>query len=266
MSAELYLAGAFDLHELDRLVRLVVEHDAQAGPQPGDRVEAAGALDLRVLVDGDRHRAAVQLAQRDRRAGDRRDDAAVDQPVLGPGVALDDHLGADQPVAEELVHDRLRQPEARAGHPEEGVERHEGDGEDHELAALHIHILASLSIHTRKRDVKEGGRSRPLRSDYFELAGSRSPMWFAAVASTCAREDPAAARIRTTTRSPTTSFVESITVGTLPCQSRKIVLSPNVKVWLPPAPRRRRSARWLPPVTSTLTVPLPTEARRPRKR
>jgi len=57
------------------------------------------------------------------------------------------------------------------------------------------------------------------------LPGSWSPMWFAAVASTCASVEPFAARIRTVMRSPAFSCDASITVGTLPCQSRKIVSS-----------------------------------------
>src|SRR5881296_234984 len=54
-------------------------------------------------------------------------------------------------------------------------------------------------------------------------------MWLAAVASTWASDASFGARIRTTIRSPTTSFDASITVGTLPCQSRKIVPSPNAR-------------------------------------
>src|SRR5580765_2479304 len=56
-------------------------------------------------------------------------------------------------------------------------------------------------------------------------AGSWSPTWAAGVASTWASEAERGALTRIVTRSPARSCEGSITVGTLPCQSRKIVPS-----------------------------------------
>ena len=72
--------------------------------------------------------------------------------------------------------------------------------------------------------------------------------------------------MRTTTRSPGFSCDAAITVGTFPCQSRKIVSEPVVKVCVRDWPISSRSARRLPPRALTVSEPEPTDSIVPRKR
>ena len=131
-----------------------------------------------------------------------------------------------------------------------------------------------------RRDREEGARLAAVRSSRRRrgrrelrlvpyacgAGGSRSPRWFAGVASTCASVEPRSARMRTTKRSPTFSCDGVITVGTLPCQSRQIVPASNAKVWSALWPTSSRSAWRLPPVTCTVTELAPTAVSVPRNR
>src|SRR5690349_10582049 len=132
LMAVFWLPDGFDLHELCRGVRLVVEDDPETRAKRRDRGEPDRALDAGCGVDRDRLGRAVGLADREVRAGDRGDDAAVDPPVLRPGRRLEDDLRADHPGAEELVRDRFRDRHAAAGQPERRVQYDERDGEEHE--------------------------------------------------------------------------------------------------------------------------------------
>src|SRR5438093_5277718 len=74
---------------------------------------------------------------------------------------------------------------------------------------------------------------------------------FAAVDSTWPNEEPRGARIRTTSWSPSARLLWSTTVGTPCTQRRYSVLPPTVNACPDGWPTIRRSARWLPPATST---------------
>src|SRR5579862_7313066 len=90
--------------------------------------------------------------------------------------------------------------------------------------------------------------------------------WAAAVDSTWARVEPCLARMRTTMVAPILSWAREITVGTFPCQSRKMVPAPTVKVSLLGWPIRSRVALRLPPWTLRVTLLLPVAVRVPRNR
>ena len=96
---------------------------------------------------------------------------------------------------------------------------------------LPVQVVVTTAVTVRGPPLERSGPEEAGGWDYW-LAGSRSPTWTAAVASTLARLACLGARTRTTTLSPIVSWPSEMTVGTLPCQSRKIVLGPTVNVSL----------------------------------
>src|SRR6266540_169109 len=153
-------AAALYLHDLGRKIGLVVEDDVDTRPQRRHGEVAPRALDAGVRVDLNLYRRPVLLLEREGRAGDRGDDAAVDPPVDGSAAGPPhEHLGANQVVAEELADDRLRQRESSGGEPEEGVHRDECRGEEHEAAPIHVHIFDSIPLRSRKASVKRARRA-----------------------------------------------------------------------------------------------------------
>jgi hypothetical protein len=93
----------------------------------------------------DRDHVSVLLLDDDGSWGDHSDHAAVDPVVLGAGRRLHEHLGADHPLAEELIDHGSRQRKAARRQPEEHVERDERNGEQHEAPAIHGHMIVPLA-------------------------------------------------------------------------------------------------------------------------